>query len=232
MLQPLQTDSPWVDAYFSKLGPDGTLLFSTYWGGFRGEQGEAMAADGRGGIVVAGLTESPDFGLQQPLQPTLAGGKDNFILRLRADGSAVDFSTYLGGRDDDQPEDLAIDGDGRVYVVGFTRSDDYPLAMPYQSSHGGGNTDQFVSVFCLSNVAAIERLSIVDEPAGELTMSWREDAAATEYRVYSGTVKRDRPATPVGTSPAGMPALAVPAPVEPFVLYQVVGADLCGEGPY
>jgi Beta-propeller repeat/FIMAH domain len=62
---------------------------------------------------------------------------DAFLARLAADGSALEYSTYLGGSSFDYGNDVAVDSSGNAYVVGATSSDDFPTLNPMQTTFGG-----------------------------------------------------------------------------------------------
>jgi hypothetical protein len=116
------------DVFVSKLSADGgTLLYSTYLGGSDDDSGVSIALDENDRIYVAGHTESADFPTASPIQPTNAGGQqDLFVARLAADGSALEFGTYLGGEDWDTLGRIALDDAGSVYLAGATRSIGFP----------------------------------------------------------------------------------------------------------
>ena len=136
---------PCEDAFITKISADGsTLVYSTYLGKTGDDVGAAIAVDSSGNAFVGGWTNSSDFPTHNPLQATLAGGYDAFVLKLNPAGSALLFSTFLGGGGDDLLEALTIDTDGNIYVVGATTSSNFPMANAYQSSYAG-NADAFVS---------------------------------------------------------------------------------------
>jgi MYXO-CTERM domain-containing protein len=110
---------PGWDAYVAELSDTGALTFSTYLAGDGDDFAVAVAQGPTGGPWVAGRTTSSDFPTRGgPLQGTGPGAGDAFVTQLHAGGSALDYSTYLGGTDDDRALGIAIDGSGGVYVVG------------------------------------------------------------------------------------------------------------------
>ncbi len=126
------------DAFITKLSSSGSALsYSTYLGGSIGEIGNGIAVDGSGNAYVTGQTGSSDFPTQDPYQGTNAGGGDAFITRLSSSGSALSYSTYLGGANDDGGNGIAVDGSGNAYVTGQTYSTDFPTQDPYQGSKAG-----------------------------------------------------------------------------------------------
>jgi hypothetical protein len=115
------------DLFVTRLSADGSsILYSTYLGGAKDDRAVALALDAGGNMYLAGNTDSPDFPTVNPIQAVIGGDDDIFVARLSADGSALDFSTYLGGEDGDRVAGLALDGSGHAYVAGSTRSISFP----------------------------------------------------------------------------------------------------------
>ncbi len=107
------------DAFVTKISADGsTLIYSTYVGGSGEDSGNAIAVDPSGNAFVAGGTGSTDFPHNGGYQPALAGGLDAFVFELNSAGTALTYSTYLGGTSDDYASGIALDGSGNAYVVG------------------------------------------------------------------------------------------------------------------
>ncbi len=132
-----------LDAFVTKLNPAGSaLLFSTYLGGSGDDEAFGIAV-GNVNVYVTGLTDSPDFPMANPLQAILGGGTDAFVTKLNPVGSALLFSTYLGGSGGDEAFGIAV-GNVNVYITGFTDSTDFPTAHPVQASLGG-DFDAFVT---------------------------------------------------------------------------------------
>lgn len=133
------------DVTITKMTPDGSsLVFSTYLGGSGNDSGTGIAVDQSGYIYITGSTTSADFPVQNPLQAANAGGSDIFITKLNPSGSALIFSTYLGGTGNDNAKYLAIDSANNIYVAGYTASVDFPVLHAYQSAFGGGSSDGFI----------------------------------------------------------------------------------------
>ena len=133
-----------TDAFVLKLGPAGSaLVYSTYLGGSDYDYGYDIALDTAGNAYVSGLSYSTDFPTAGPLFPSLAGDCDAFVAKMNVAGSALIYSTYLGGAGDDRGMDIAVDQSGNAYVTGWTNSTDFPTASPLQGTNGGGY-DAFV----------------------------------------------------------------------------------------
>lgn len=115
-------------------------------GGSGNDEGFGIAVGDDGSSYVVGYTASTDFPTQNPLQPNSGGGLyDAIVMKLSADGSQIVWSTYLGGSDDDRGHAIVLDNSGAVYLTGYTISTDFPIASAYQSMHGGGVYDVFVT---------------------------------------------------------------------------------------
>ena len=136
----------------SKLNPAGSaLVYSTYLGGSNSDQGNGIAVDSSGDAYVAGSTNSSDFPTVNPLQASLNGGQyslcnamfgvvcdDAFVAKLNASGSALVYSTFLGGANDDTAFGVGVDPSGNAYIVGWTQSLDFPTANPVQPTNHRG----------------------------------------------------------------------------------------------
>jgi hypothetical protein len=131
------------DAFVFKLGPRGNLLYSTYLGGSGGapglpESGRAIAVDGTGAAYIAGSTSSSNFPLAGAAQSQFAGGvTDCFVVKMNAGGSALAYSTYLGGTSVDYCTGIAVDAAGAAWVVGYTASTDLVMKAAEQASNAG-----------------------------------------------------------------------------------------------
>ncbi|MBM3493786.1 MAG: hypothetical protein FJX72_05610 [Armatimonadetes bacterium] len=137
------------DVFVTKLNADGSsLVYSTYIGGANDDNCYGIAIDASGAAYVAGETSSSDY-------PTTAGAydrtynggdRDAFITKLDATGSALVYSTFMGGAGSDGDTDLTLDHTGAVYLVGNTTSADYPTTPgAYCTTFSGGYYDVFVT---------------------------------------------------------------------------------------
>ncbi|MEW6251068.1 MAG: SBBP repeat-containing protein [Planctomycetota bacterium] len=127
------------DAFIIKLSADGgTLLYSTYFGGNHADVGRGIELDAAGRIYIVGHANSTDFPLVNPVQPVKGGGQDAFAARLTADGSTIEYSTYLGGEEGELVYGLALDAQDRLHISGSTESIYYPTTPgAYQESFVG-----------------------------------------------------------------------------------------------
>lgn len=148
------------DAFVTKLSPDGkSLVYSTYLGGAQDDAGFGVAVDSAGNAYVSGSTQSPAFPVTTaapqaryggtggqaifPLfgQPVVSAG-DAFIAKLNSSGTALVYSTFLGGSNDDAATSIAIDGTGAAYIGGYTlSSSNFPVTQgAFQTQYGGTGT--------------------------------------------------------------------------------------------
>lgn len=143
------------DAFVAELSSTGnTLTYSSYLGGSGADFGQGIAVDSAGNAYVTGSTQSPDFPTVGPLQPTLAGASDAFVTKLNFSGTALVYSTYLGGSAADTGQGIQVDSSGNAYVAGYTFSTDFPLQDPLQGVNAG-NGDAFISELDSSGSALV-----------------------------------------------------------------------------
>jgi beta-propeller repeat-containing protein len=125
---------------------DPVLVYGTYLGGSNDDAGTGIAVDLSGNAYVVGHTASSDFPTEGPRQPANGGGYDAFVAKINASGSALVYSTYLGGSAEDRGLGIAVDALGQAYVTGHTASSNFPTTPgAYQTTYGGGVADAFVA---------------------------------------------------------------------------------------
>src|SRR4029079_16076294 len=96
-----------------------SILYGTYLGGNGDDRGMGVAVDPKGGIYVTGLAGSTDFPIASPFQSSNMGGlADIFVTKFGPSGT-IQYSTYVGGRGNDQSYSIAVDSAGAAYVNGF-----------------------------------------------------------------------------------------------------------------
>src|SRR5208337_4190756 len=133
------------EAFVVKLNPAGNaLVYSTYLGGVT--SGNGIAVDAAGNAYVTGATASTGFPTVNPLQPSFGGVVDAFVAKLNPTGSALVYSTYLGGSGIDGGSGIAVDSAGNAYVTGTTLSTDFPTANPLQATNKAAKGTAFVAV--------------------------------------------------------------------------------------
>ncbi|HLY63276.1 MAG TPA: SBBP repeat-containing protein [Terriglobia bacterium] len=137
--------TPLCDAFVTKMNPSGSaLVYSTYLGGSDNDVGTSIAVDSSGGAYLTGYTYSTNFPTMNALRSSPSGATDAFVTKLDPSGSALVYSTYLGGSNDDEGHGIALDSSGAAYITGNTYSLDYPTLNPFQPS-GLGPDSPFVT---------------------------------------------------------------------------------------
>jgi len=132
-----------ADAFVTKIGGSGQILFSTYFGGPAVDIGQGIAVDGGGAAYITGVA----FGtipVVNAVQPASGGSVDAFVLKINASGS-IRYATYLGGAGEESGADIAVDAAGAAYVTGFVFLGQFPVKNPAQPTFGGGAWDAFVA---------------------------------------------------------------------------------------
>jgi hypothetical protein len=135
------------DAFVTKLNALGSaLVYSTYLGGTADDGGGGIAVDAEGNAYVSGSTLSAGFPTTPgAFQTSLFGTSDAFVTKLNPLGSALIYSTYLGGTADDGASGIAIDSSSNAYVAGTTTSLDFPVTGTAAQISRGGGGDAFVT---------------------------------------------------------------------------------------
>lgn len=135
------------DAFVSKLSAANlALIYSTYLGGTGNDYGESISVDASGDAHVAGATSSTNFPVTNgAFQPGFGGGsEDGFVAKLNPSGSALVYSTYLGGSQTEEATGISVDHSGNASVTGFTGSPNFPTTTgAFQTTFGGGIDDVF-----------------------------------------------------------------------------------------
>jgi hypothetical protein len=127
------------NAFVTKINPTGSaFVYSTFLGGSDTSDAEAIAADTSGNAYVTGTTTATDFPTVNPLQATNHGQGNAFVTKFNAAGSALIYSTYLGGSTIDVGRGIAVDSSGSAYVAGSTSSIDFPVVNAAQATKAGG----------------------------------------------------------------------------------------------
>ncbi len=137
----------YTDVFVTKLNANGSgLVYSTFLGGNSGDYGSGIAVDSAGNAYISGATSSTDFPTVNAIQPAFGGGSgDGFVAKINANGSALVYSTYLGGSDNDNSSGIAVDSAGNAYITGTTSSSNFPTLNAIQPAYRGGDGDAFVT---------------------------------------------------------------------------------------
>ncbi len=152
-----QTAPMGFDTFVTKLNAAGSaLVYSARFGGNLDDFGRGIALDSAGNAYITGWTVCRStvctFPTANAFQPNYAGGNnDAFVTKINSSGSALVYSTYLGGGKiingtDDWGEGIAVDSAGSAYVTGYTFAPDFPVtAGAFDTSRAG--LDAFVTKF-------------------------------------------------------------------------------------
>jgi len=130
------------DAYVTKLNAAGSgLVYSTFLGGKAYDLGRRIVVDAGGSAYVVGHTDSSDYPVTADgFDTAYNGNRDAFLTRLNLAGSALVYSTFLGGTAEDQGRALAVDSLENVYLTGYTYSTNFPVSSgAYDASYDGGS---------------------------------------------------------------------------------------------
>jgi hypothetical protein len=140
------------DVFVTKLNSTGTaLIYSTYIGGSSSDHGRDIAIDGSGNAYITGSTFLTDYDItSDAFQTDNAGDWDVFVTKLNNTGTALIYSTYIGGSEYDGGYSIAIDGSGNAYITGETWSTDYDITAGTYQTTFGGEGDVFVTKLCFN----------------------------------------------------------------------------------
>jgi len=109
-----------LDAYIAKFSPSGVLLWASYYGGIRQDEGYSIAIDHSGNLYLAGRTNS--YGMAyNGHQNTRGGNFDAFLVKFNKNGQRI-WGTYYGGTGDEMVYKIALDKQGNIYMQGETNS--------------------------------------------------------------------------------------------------------------
>jgi hypothetical protein len=183
------------DGFVLKLDPSGALVYSTYLGGTGRDFATAIAIDGSGNAYVTGYTNSTNFPIVAGgLQSTNGGGAfDAFVTKLNPTGTALVYSTYLGGVDNDTASSIAVDPAGNAYICGETKSPNFPVSNALQPAKAGDN-DAFVAKLNTTASALIFSTYLggsLDDFANSIVV----DSSQNVY-IAGATASSDFPASP------------------------------------
>jgi hypothetical protein len=195
---------------------DPVLTYSTKLGGSQDDQAVAIAVDKDGSTYIAGHTTSADFPVATTIQPqkdTNGSDTDVFITKLNPCGTAIVYSTYLGGGGDDLAAALVVDAAGAVYVAGTTASSDFPVVSALQSVDPTSGPDGFVARLEPDGADLAFSTYLGGDAAGGAT--WPSSVRLDGSRLFvAGATAAD---TLAGRSPARVNAVPASGGTNPFV---------------
>jgi hypothetical protein len=150
------TNGGQYNIFISELNPTGdALIYSTYLGGSGMDAANSIALDTNGNAIITGYTTSTNFPLTNAAQNAFGGESDAFVTKLNTNGSALVYSTYLGGSQTenvgafytDPIGSVAVDLTGNAYVTGVTYSSDFPVTNAFQASKSNVYNTVFVAMY-------------------------------------------------------------------------------------
>src|SRR5438309_1066180 len=161
---------------------DPVLVYSTYLGGSVQDEGHGIAVDSAGSAYVTGYTGSMNFPTAFAFQNTYAGDLDAFVTKLNPSGSALLYSTFLGGSGQDEGHGIAVDSAGSAYVAGLTNSTNFPTALAFQNTNAGslGVYDAFVTKLSPSG-AGLVYSTYLGGSGNDLGLGIAADSAGSAY---------------------------------------------------
>jgi hypothetical protein len=131
------------EGYIIKINPNGTIIYSSYIGGFSTDEIYDIFVDDAGFVYLTGMTNSEDFPIVNAADSTLDGA-NAFVCKINQAGTAFVYSTFVGGSGSEIPRRIWVNDSGQAYIVGQTWSLDFPTRNPFDGSLEGDN-DCFVA---------------------------------------------------------------------------------------
>jgi hypothetical protein len=160
------------NAFVTKLNPTGTaLVYSTYLGGSVGvgDNANGVVIDSVGNAYIAGETASTNFPVTNGAYQTTNNLVNAFVTELNSTGTALVYSTYLGGNSQDFANGLALDNTGNVYIAGGASSTNFPVTQgAFQTTNNAaaqGGSNAFIAKLDMSPAATSTQLSAAPNPA-------------------------------------------------------------------
>jgi beta-lactamase superfamily II metal-dependent hydrolase len=173
-----------ADAFLAALSPSGSsLIFSTYLGGSYEDTGRGVRVDPDACAYIVGDTRSYDFPTLNAYQPSFNGtssASDAFLSKFNSSGSALVFSTFLGGRSgEDRGQALAISQNREIFIAGFSKSAYFPTLNAYQATRAG-SSDVFVAKFA-STGTTLQFSTFIGGSSNDEAAGIAIDAAGNAY---------------------------------------------------
>jgi uncharacterized repeat protein (TIGR01451 family) len=184
---------------------DPIVSFSTYIGGSNEDLATGIGIDKFEDVVIAGSTRSVDFpvaGAIESYHPGTCGGlpcRDVFVSKFNPTATNLQYSTYIGGANDDVASNLVLDKAGDIFVVGYTLSTDFPVT-PHatQKTFGGGTVTGDAFAFELASKGGIAYSTYIggsgDDQAYGVTVDYIPSATPNLY-VVGYTTSKNFPTT-------------------------------------
>ena len=195
-----------ADVFVAKLNPAGSALtYSTFVGSTQPDDAFGIALDGARNAYVTGETDGANFPTTAgAFDRTNNGGNDGVVFKLNATGSALAYSTLLGGADNELPDEIAVDQAGNAVIGGSTRSADFPTTPgAFDTTQNGGAFDERFDLFVTKLNSAGSGLvysTFIGGSKSDFGSDFALDAAGSTY-VVGATLSPDFPTTPGSFDP-------------------------------
>lgn len=135
------------DAFVAKFSSTGTLLWSTFYGGEKTDEGHGIDIDNNNNVLVSGWTSSVSFPVVSAFQSSNAGISDMFVLKMNNSGTPQ-WATYYGGPNTEYyTAEVTTDSQDNVIVTGYAEAGFPTTAGAFQPAHAGGNYDAYIVKF-------------------------------------------------------------------------------------
>jgi beta-propeller repeat-containing protein len=204
------------NAWVTKLSSSGSSLrYSTYLG--EDSTGYGIVTDSALCAYVTGGTYSRNFPTVNPYQASRAPSSDAYITKFSSSGSSLNYSTFLGGHNFDKGTGIALDSALSVYIVGITRSNDFPTRNPYQTSFADGELDSYCDSF-VSKFSFVTP-SLTPPPSPTATPSVTPSPSPTTTQTITPTpigYKTPTPTPTLSSMPSPTPTI-IESPVSPWI---------------
>ncbi|HEY6159964.1 MAG TPA: SBBP repeat-containing protein [Bacteroidia bacterium] len=133
------------EIYIAAFTPAGAQLWCTYFGGSGMDDVYAMSTDHNGHFYVLASTQSNDIPIiGTPVQASIAGMYDAFILKISSSGQPL-WSTYFGGNSDEGAYDIFSGPAMRLFITGYTNSFNFPVTFGSYQQNNNGPEDAFIT---------------------------------------------------------------------------------------
>ncbi|HRT67995.1 MAG TPA: hypothetical protein P5216_04575, partial [Bacteroidota bacterium] len=143
------SSSSYSDVYITKFNPQGSIIFSTFLGGIDADNAHCIAVnDIVGKFIVGGFTYSNNFPITSDALDNIYTNRESFFSIMPLDGSILEYSTFLGGSNDDHIEAFSIGSSPDVFILsGFTNSSDFLTTNGVWDNTINGGVDAHVTAF-------------------------------------------------------------------------------------
>ena len=195
-------------AFLAEVDGTAALVYSTFLAGNDYDIGEGIAVDASGNAFVTGYTGSTDFPTTaDALQPRLAGTYNAFVTELSSDGTALNYSTYLGGSELDEGRAITLDSSGNAVVAGQAYSTDFPTTPGSYQPALAGTANAFVVRLGTNGPVPDLAVAVANSALLPLPPRFVNTGAETQAVLRDSVATSSTPVA-INTVPAAAPASA------------------------